>query len=263
MTHRNNYSRLDITGNRYGHLVAIRKVPNTRSQWEFSCDCGNTVTIPISRVFGGQVSCGCQLQKARKEFTEHRTKHGESKSKLYRKWKSMMNRCYKPYVWNYPRYGGRGIKVCDDWKKYENFREWAYATGYDKNLDGRTEQSLDRIDNDGNYCPENCRWTTAREQQKNREITTVYDYNGTHVTANEFAIMNGIPSHYVYRRIKDRSSLSEILDEWTFEHSYSDKYYTLSEYAEKNGITVTTANRQIKSGKLDGIKVGRKWYIKK
>lgn len=263
MNHRNNYSKLDIAGNRYGQLVAIRKVPNTKSQWEFKCDCGNTVTIPISRVFGGQVSCGCQLQKARKDFAEHRTKHGESRTKLYRKWQAMINRCYKPYVWNYPRYGGRGIEVCEDWKTYENFRDWAIASGYDPNLDGRTEQSLDRIDNDGNYCPENCRWATANEQQKNREITTIYNYDGKRITANEFAILKDIPAYYVYRRINGGRTLDEIFHEWSFEHSYSDMYYTVSEYSEKFGITVTTVNRQINNGKLDAIKVGRKWYIKK
>ena len=172
----------DIAGNRFGRLVAIRKHHSewdkekriSRNFWLFRCDCGKEKIIDKYSVLRGKtISCGCFN---REKTIEKNTKHGlfNIEKRLYRCWQDMKNRCYNPSRKKYKIYGGRGITVCDEWKNnFENFFNWAKNNGYMENL------TLDRINVNGNYCPENCRWATAKEQanntRKNRKITI----NGT------------------------------------------------------------------------------------
>lgn len=266
MQHRNRYDKLDIKGKRFGRLIAVTKIDGTRSQWLFECDCGNTVVLPISRVLYGAMSCGCLKKEIAKKWVESHITHGQSGTKLYHKYRSMIDRCYLANTRNYKRYGGRGIKVCDEWlNSFESFMNWAYENGYDPNADGRIEQSIDRIDNDGNYCPENCRWATAAEQQKNRECTTLYPYKGEMYSASEFADKFGInDKSFVYRRLKNNNqSLEYILNDWEKIHNVPKHLAEISEYANLKGITTSHVKRLINQGKLKGEKVGRKWYINK
>ena len=264
MQHRNNYRSLDISGNRYGRLVAIHKVEGTRTEWLFKCDCGNEVKLKISRVFGGQLSCGCMSKECKKKFGESHITHGSSKTKLYHKYRSMLDRCYDSDSWKYKRYGGRGIYVCDEWKNsFAAFQKWAYETGYNPELDGRTEQSIDRIDNNGPYSPENCRWVTAKEQMLNREITKDYPYKGEMYTASAFADKFGIyDKTFVYGRIKRWGmSLEEVLNAWNIIHNKPDYLIRTKDYAEKCGVTITTVNRWIREGRVNAIRVGNINYI--
>lgn len=110
-------------------------------------------------------------------------KHGESFSRLYDIWACMKNRCVNPTHKYFHRYGGRGISVCVDWRNsYEKFRDWALVNGYADDL------TIDRIDNNGNYCPENCRWITQKEQGKNRENSRVYQGKGVSEWADELGM---------------------------------------------------------------------------
>lgn len=93
------------------------------------------------------------------------TSHGQSKTRLYRIWQSMKGRCERPSCTGYPEYGGRGIKVCDEWHDFMTFHAWAHSHGYKDDL------SIDRIDNGGDYCPENCRWATNYQQMQNRKVS--------------------------------------------------------------------------------------------
>lgn len=260
---RKNYSTLDITGQRFGRLTAVEKIAGTKSKWLFNCDCGKQVALPYSRIKGGQKSCGCLRQECMDNFGASHTTHGQSRTKLYRKYKSIISRCYNKNSSSYERYGARGISVCDEWRNsFEAFYEWAISTGYDPNKDGRKEQSIDRIDSNGNYCPGNCRWATAKEQLRNRNITTLYEYCGEMYSASEFADMFGIKNKsFVYRRLKKGQSFEYILEDWTKIHNVPQHLTEVEIFAKEHNVDTSTVRRWINENKIQGEKVGRKWYI--
>ena len=173
-------SRRDFTGQRFGRLTAISRVTEygKPTKWRFRCDCGNEVEINIYSVLSGLTkSCGC----IRRE--KGHTVHGGRYDRLHGVWADMLTRCYNDKVKSYKNYGGRGIGVCDEWRNdYAAFRKWALANGYDPNAK-RGKCTIDRIDNDGNYCPENCRWVDMHVQRVNQRprkqsMPTLFDVEG-------------------------------------------------------------------------------------
>lgn len=155
----------DLSGNRYGNLLVLNYKGRSSSgcyMWLCKCDCGEETVVSVNHLKNGHtISCGCVLISKRKQGLLHKT-HGGSKTRLYRIWKSMRRRCNSPTATRYEDWGGRGIAVCEEWNNFEIFRGWALSHGYTDNL------SIDRINNDGNYEPSNCRWATAKEQSNNR-----------------------------------------------------------------------------------------------
>jgi hypothetical protein len=144
---------------------------HNRATWLCQCECGNTVIVAGNNLQQGHVkSCGC-LPK----YGLHK-KHELSKSRLFKILTGMGQRCYNPKNPNYGDYGGRGINICDEWLNKENgfiaFYNWAMANGYQENL------SIDRINNDKGYSPDNCRWANSKWQCNNKRNTIKMEYNG-------------------------------------------------------------------------------------
>lgn len=161
--------RLDLVGLRFGRLTVVKRegMDNTRKNttWLCLCDCGNTVVASTCHLKTGHTkSCGCYKGKAEGcVATQFKTKHGISRSRIYRILHGMKQRCTNPNAPKYHLYGGRGIRVCEEWyNDVQAFYNWAVSHGY---VDGLT---IDRIDNDKGYEPSNCRWVTIAEQNRNR-----------------------------------------------------------------------------------------------
>lgn len=187
-----------MIGKQFGLLtvVAEAKKPIGRRQahWICRCDCG-AITNPIDgfKLRSGEIkSCGCY----KRELTIKRnTKHSLCNTRIYRIWVGMHERCYNRNSPKYHRYGGRGICVCDEWlNDIEAFYEWAMANGYQENL------TIDRIDNDGNYEPSNCRWSTNEEQCNNREHNILITIGGETKTIAQWAKETGLKYRTIHAR---------------------------------------------------------------
>lgn len=154
---------IDLTGQRFGRLTVIKRngSKDGHAAWECVCDCGRHTVVNGRYLTSGKTkSCGCLHNEL---LAERSRKHGMTGKRLYRIWHDMKNRCEYPKDKKYSYYGGRGIKVCNEWStNFESFMTWALSNGYNDSL------TIDRINNSGNYEPNNCQWITMKEQCKNR-----------------------------------------------------------------------------------------------
>ena len=185
-----------IIGERFGSLTVIDFVdtkPGTGTHWLCECDCGNTKIVSKTHLRSGSTtSCDqCFREKARQRATTH----GMTDHPLFSVWHNMHGRCNNPTYVGYGRYGGRGISVCEEWDEFINFYEWAMSHGYERGL------SIDRVDNDGDYCPENCRWTDMLTQGNNRGNNRHVTYAGETHTLAEWSRLLDVDYHALRFRI--------------------------------------------------------------
>lgn len=202
------YEREDLTGKKFGEWTVISYAGNNR--WNVKCTCGTQKTVLGAELKrGDSKSCGCWGYK---RVGDAARTHGKTHSRLYRVWCNIKGRCYKPSEASYPNYGGRGIIVCEEWKNdFQAFYDWAMANGYDENAP-RFQCTIDRIDNNGNYCPENCRWVDRYVQANNVKKNVFITYNGERLTIAQFARKYNLSVNLVRQRFNRGMSAAEIID---------------------------------------------------
>lgn len=194
--------KINLLGTRFGRLVVVSESEshvtpggNKLTKWLCKCDCGNmTIVTTRSLRSGNTKSCGCFKKEL---LSKRRSKGHESRTRLYGIWKGMKYRCFNEKSHGYARYGGRGITICDDWTNengFQNFKNWANDNGY---CDGLT---IERIDNDGNYCPENCTWATYEQQANNTCANNRITVHGKTHTISEWSKITGLSRKTIWRR---------------------------------------------------------------
>lgn len=198
-------------GDKYGRwtVVGDRIRQKNRTYYFCRCSCGTEKYVEYQNLRSGiSTSCGCYRRELRRErlFV-----HGEKHTRLYSTWIKMRGRCNNPNDSHYYLYGGRGIDVCEEWNcSYEAFRDWAKNNGYDENLTCN-ECSIDRIDNNKGYYPENCRWVDRKTQANNKRNNARITFNGVEKTATEWGRELGISPKTVQLRFRRGYPTEDVL----------------------------------------------------
>ena len=199
--------KINLYGKRFGRWTVLRESGRNKHNhllWLCKCDCGQeSVVLGDSLRKGSSKSCGCLTAE---QTAKRNLKHGDSKERLYRIWSGMRVRTTNTRRKEYPNYGGRGIKVCDEWQDYQTFKEWALSNGYSNDL------SIDRIDVNGDYEPANCRWATDLEQMNNQTSNHLITYGGKTMNISQWAEETGIPRSTISARLfRDGKSIKKAL----------------------------------------------------
>ena len=199
---------IDLTGQRFGRLTVVERAGTAGSNatWLCNCDCGNVKIVSArSLKTGNTKSCGCLFNEAN---AKRCVTHGAKKTRLYRIWQGMKRRCDTPSASCYKDYGGRGIAVCEEWlHDFPAFQNWAFANGYAEDL------TIDRIDVNGNYCPDNCKWSNAETQANNKRTSHVETFNGETHTVSEWAKITGLSRGLIKDRLRLGWSIERALTE--------------------------------------------------
>jgi hypothetical protein len=203
----------DLTGFRFNKLVVkgyVGKNEHNSALWLCRCDCilGKYKIVITADLKSNHVkSCGCLSNELliERNKTNIRIKHGKSRTRIYRIWQGIKTRCENLDNKRYKDYGGRGITYCKDWEYFEKFQDWAIHNGYTKDL------TIDRIDVDGNYEPNNCRWVTNKVQQNNKRYHHLLSYDGKIQNLAQWSEETGLPYNVIWKRIKMGWDIKKIL----------------------------------------------------
>lgn len=251
----------EMIGKRFGRLVVLDRVEDYISpssnrhhpKYRCRCDCGNIKDVlKQSLVHGLTVSCGCYHKEMATERGKKNATHGQTNTRLYHIWTTMRARCYYKGNNRYERYGGRGIKVCDDWLTFDGFSAWAYPAGYDPDAP-RGECTLDRKDLNGDYCPDNCRWVNAKTQSNNMSRNFNITIGGETRTLKEWCEYYNVSYKTVFSRIRYCGYDPE---EAIFAQSdcrerlvtFNGETKSVKEWEEEVGIMAATIRRRLDAG---------------
>ena len=198
----------DISGQQFGRLTALYRLHNYHKKgtyWLCVCDCGNLTEVRYDALYNGNPkSCGCYRKERIKNL---KTRHGKSYIPLYYVWNNIKQRCHNSNCKNYKNYGGRGIAVCDKWKdNFQAFYDWALNNGYSDNL------TIDRIDVNGNYEPNNCRFVNMKQQERNKRNNRNITINGEMHCLKEWCELLGLNYQTVFTRIYRGWSIERALE---------------------------------------------------
>lgn len=237
-------------GQKFGRLTVIGfSEVNTSSGhyvgWDCECDCGNVVygKRPSAIKSGDLASCGCLKEEQNiRNLADHRRTHGKTETRLYGIWCKMKRRCEAINDPAYINYGGRGIKICDEWHDFQNFYDWAVANGYQDDL------TIERVDYNKGYSPDNCTWITLGEQTWNKRDTRKVVVNGKAVPLKEACRQLGLPYKTIHLRItRYGMSFDEAIARpiregkiRQYEYEYNGEMLTLPQIAELAEVKYTT-----------------------
>lgn len=241
-----------LVGKKYGRLRVIEQAKNTRTKsgrthvmYCCECDCGTKILVKAENLRSGNTkSCGCLEKDINKEKS---TKHGLRGTRIYNVWQGMKQRCYNKNEERYADYGGRGITVCPEWlgeHGFENFYDWSMGNGYADNL------TIDRIDNNKGYSPYNCRWATAKEQQRNKRNNFVVVYKEKEMTLSEVSEITGINRETLSSRLGRGMTIEEAVrfKKTDLRLKFNGIEKTLKQWSAELGVNYRTMRGRFRKG---------------
>ena len=251
-------------GDKVGRLPLLRrwrKECKTYSQWDWDClcDCGNTKVVSQCHLGRDTLSCGClnkeKTAESNSKYSDHDSSPHSKYHPLYGKWKAMIQRCENPQTHFYADYGGRGIKVCEEWHDYEVFKQWSLENGFDASIpNAGSIFTIDRIDVNGNYEPSNCRYVGYDVQQYNRRNNIFIKYKGSYRSIQYIADDLGYNWDVIYHRWLHGDTgerlIRPVQEETDYEQVivYEGKHWTINEIAERIGITPSAVRHRYQKG---------------
>lgn len=240
----------DLTGQRFGKLSVIEKNGEKGCfyTWKCRCDCGKEKIVSSKELlWGGATSCGCQRYEYRRTHPSFLTKN----SRLYGVWNNMKYRCNSNKGKAYDYYKKKGVKVCEEWMDFNKFYAWAMENGYDQNAE-KGACTLDRIDVNGDYCPENCRWITIQEQQRNKTDNHYITAGGETKTMAEWAEEKGLAyntmSNRVYKGFDSETAVNMPTDTKRHYIVIDGEKKTVTEWSKISGISVPAIIGRLNKG---------------
>jgi hypothetical protein len=203
-------TKVDITGKIFNRLKVIdysHTDKRSKSYWKCVCECGNEVIVRSDSLTSGNTkACGCLSKELKSKMAKtYLTKHGETKTRLYKIWSGMRDRCSSFGTEKGKHYADKGITICKEWDEFIPFKEWSLSNGYESNL------TIDRINVNGNYEPSNCRWLTIQEQERNRGNSIYVVYNGERKHLKDWSKDLNINYHTLYQRYKINTNPEYVL----------------------------------------------------